>query len=65
MVGANNQNMNFQIALLWILNASDGSQSLLDIARKANMKFEDIKNAADLLVNCGLLKEKSEQVARP
>jgi aminopeptidase-like protein len=59
MIGANNQNMDFQIALLWILNASDGSQSLLDIARKANMKFDDIKNAADRLIDCGLLKEKS------
>ena len=59
-VGANIQNMSFQIALLWILNASDGSQSLLDIARKANMKFDDIKSAADQLVSCGLLKQKSE-----
>ncbi len=58
MIGANNQNMDFQIALLWILNASDGSQSLLDIARKANIKFDDIKNAADRLLACGLLKEK-------
>jgi aminopeptidase-like protein len=59
MIGANNQNMDFQLALLWILNASDGSQSLLDIARKANMKFDDIKNAADRLLDCGLLKEKT------
>lgn len=59
MIGANNQNIDFQIALLWILNASDGSQSLLNIARKANMKFEDIKNAADRLLDCGLLKEKT------
>jgi aminopeptidase-like protein len=59
MVGANNHHMDFQIALLWILNASDGSHSLLDIARKANMKFEDIKNAAIQLFNCGLLKEEN------
>ena len=59
MIGANNQNMDSQIALLWILNASDGSQSLLDIARKANMKFDDIKNAADRLLGCGLLKEET------
>ena len=59
MIGANNQNMDSQIALLWILNDSDGSQSLLDIARKANMKFDDIKNAADSLLGCGLLKEKT------
>ncbi len=58
VIGANNEKMHFQLALLWVLNASDGSQSLLDIARKANMKFEDIKNAADRLFECGLLKEK-------
>jgi len=56
-VGANSQNIDFQIALLWIMNASDGSQSLLDIALKSNMKFDYIKNAADQLLGCGLLKE--------
>lgn len=59
LIGANNQSIDFQIALLWILNASDGSQSLLDIARKANMKFDDIKHAADGLLQSGLLKEKT------
>jgi aminopeptidase-like protein len=57
MIGANSQNIDFQTALLWILNASDGSQSLLNIARSANMKFDYIKNAADQLLECGLLKE--------
>ena len=59
MIGANNQNMDSQLALLWILNASDGKQSLLDIARKARMKFSDIKHAADRLVEVELLKEKT------
>jgi aminopeptidase-like protein len=65
VIGANNEKMHFQLALLWVLNASDGSQSLLDIARKANMKFEDIKNAADRLFECGLLKEKGEEIQLP
>jgi aminopeptidase-like protein len=65
MIGANNQNMESQIALLWVLNASDGELSLLDIAVKANMKFEDIKNAADRLLGCGLLKEKREEISHP
>jgi aminopeptidase-like protein len=59
MIGANNQNMDSQLALLWILNASDGELSLLDIAGKARMKFSDIKHAADRLVECDLLKEKT------
>lgn len=58
MIGANSQNMDSQLALLWILNASDGEQSLLDIASKSRMKFADIKHAADRLVECELLKEK-------
>ena len=57
MIGANSQNNDFQLALLWILNSSDGSQSLLDIAGKANMKFDYVKKAADHLLGCGLLKE--------
>jgi aminopeptidase-like protein len=58
MIGANSQNMDSQLALLWILNASDGEQSLLDIAYKSKMKFADIKHAADRLLATDLLKEK-------
>jgi aminopeptidase-like protein len=60
MIGANSQNMDSQLALLWILNGSDGEQSLLEIARKASMKFSDIKHAADRLLATDLLKEKLE-----
>lgn len=46
-----------EMALLWILNLSDGSHSLLDIAERAKMPFAVIRRAADALVQCGLLKE--------
>jgi aminopeptidase-like protein len=47
-------------AILWILNLSDGKNSLLDIAIKSNIKFSIIKSAIDSLKNCGLVKEFNE-----
>jgi aminopeptidase-like protein len=46
-----------QMALLWVLNQSDGSRSLLDIAEQSNIRFEAIREAADLLLQHGLLRE--------
>ncbi len=46
-----------EMALLWVLNLSDGEHSLLDIAERANMEFWHIREAAKALVECGLLKE--------
>ena len=46
-----------EMALLWILNLADGTNSLLDIAERAKMPFSVIRKAADALVNCDLLKE--------
>lgn len=46
-----------QMAILWVLNLSDGTNSLLDIAKRANMSFDTIRKAADVLANVDLLKE--------
>ena len=46
-----------QMALLWVLNYSDGQHSLLDIAIKSGIEFLNIKKAADALFECNLLKE--------
>lgn len=48
-----------QLAMLWVLNLSDGEQSLLGIAERSGMKFGVIKTAADALVEHDLLKEVS------
>lgn len=45
----------YQMAMLWILNLSDGNYSLLDIAERSGISFEIIKATADLLVNAALL----------
>lgn len=44
-------------ALLWILNLSDGRNSLLDIANRSDLDFGLIKDVADMLVVQNLLKE--------
>jgi aminopeptidase-like protein len=46
-----------QLALLWVLNLSDGRHTLLDIAERARMDFHAIRVAADLLLEHGLLGE--------
>jgi len=45
----------FEHALLWVLNQSDGTRSLLDIADRARIPFGVIHSAAAALVDAGLL----------
>lgn len=45
-----------QMALLWVLNLSDGDHSLLDIAEKAGLPFREIFRAAVLLEEKQLLR---------
>jgi len=47
-----------EMAMLWVLNQSDGDNSLLDIARRANLPFALIAEVASILVEAGLLKER-------
>lgn len=46
-----------EMALLWVLNYSDGAHSLLDIAESAQYPFEYVRQAADRLLEAGLLEE--------
>jgi aminopeptidase-like protein len=46
-------------ALLWLLNQSDGSQSLLDIARRSGLDFGVLREAAAALEGAELLKSLS------
>jgi aminopeptidase-like protein len=45
-----------QLAILWVLNLSDGEHSLFDIAERAGINFEEISKAAHSLLEAGLLK---------
>ncbi len=42
--------------MLWVLNLSDGEHSVLDISDRTGLRF-DVRRAADLLREHGLLKE--------
>jgi len=46
-----------QQAVLWVLNMSDGQHSLLDIAERADMSFDIVRQAGDLLLAHQLLIE--------
>ncbi len=49
-----------EMAMLWVLNLSDGCHSLLDIAERSDLPFEQIAKAADALSTHGLLRLKDE-----
>jgi aminopeptidase-like protein len=44
------------MAMLWVLNLSDGRHSLLDIAERADLPFATVRDAASLLLRHGLLQ---------
>ncbi len=46
-----------EIAMLWVLNQSDGENSLLDIAERSEMPVDVVAEAADALREAGLLEE--------
>ena len=45
------------LALLWVLNLSDGGHSLLDVAERSGLEFGAIRAAADALLEHDLLRE--------
>ena len=55
-IGGDNDAAAKQMAMLWILNQSDGTMSLLDIADRANLSFEIISETALILRQAGLLR---------
>jgi len=56
-IGGESETKDFQMALLWVLNQSDGENSLLDIAIKSRLNFDLIKKSADELLAVDLLKQ--------
>jgi aminopeptidase-like protein len=49
-----------ELALLWVLNLSDSRHSLLDVAERSGLAFENVAAAATALVEAGLLEEAAE-----
>jgi aminopeptidase-like protein len=50
----------FTMAMLWILNLSDGDHSLLDIAERAELPFDTIHQSAQSLAEHGLLRRSTQ-----
>ena len=48
-----------QMAMLWVLNLSDGDHSLLDIAERSGLPFNAVEYAAQALRTAGLVEEKA------
>jgi aminopeptidase-like protein len=56
-IGGQTGEKDAELALLWVLNLSDGENALLDIAERSGLRFEVIYTAAEALGQHGLLRE--------
>jgi aminopeptidase-like protein len=56
-IGGDKDSAAKQLAMLWVLNLSDGHHNLLDIAEVSCLRFELIQNAAEILAKHHLLIE--------
>jgi len=56
-IGGDSHSKEFQMALLWVLNLSDGNYSLLDISKRSGISLDMITQAANRLAETELLNE--------
>jgi aminopeptidase-like protein len=52
-----------EMAMLWVLNYADGEHTLLDIAERADLPFQHLRQAADTLLAHQLLAECAEEAS--
>jgi aminopeptidase-like protein len=64
-VGGHSDAKSLELALLWVLNLSDGQHSLLDISERSGLSFDVVKGAADTLLAHALLGPAESSTARP
>jgi aminopeptidase-like protein len=55
LFGGRAETREIEMALLWVLNFSDGGHSLLDIAERSGLSFQSIRKAAQVLEQHNLL----------
>ncbi|MFE3645390.1 DUF4910 domain-containing protein [Streptomyces sp. NPDC059169] len=55
-LGGRSDTKQAQMAMLWVLNLSDGRHSLLDVAERSGLPFDTVAAAADALHGAGLIK---------
>jgi aminopeptidase-like protein len=63
-IGGDKDAASANMAMLWILNLSDGRHSLLDIADRANLPFGVIRRTAQRLQHSGLLTQSGDAGGR-
>ncbi|OQC34076.1 MAG: hypothetical protein BWX64_02837 [Acidobacteria bacterium ADurb.Bin051] len=54
-LGGDDRGRERELALLWVLNQSDGGPDLLAIARRSGLPFERLREAAAALAAAGLI----------
>jgi aminopeptidase-like protein len=57
-IGGDKDSATSVMAMLWVLNLSDGHHSLLDIAERAELPFQTVCETAAVLLQHGLLQRK-------
>jgi aminopeptidase-like protein len=57
-IGGRSDTVQLQLAMLWVLNLSDGDHSLLDVAERSGLPFGLLSDAAQALAGAGLLAER-------
>jgi aminopeptidase-like protein len=55
-MGGNVESKEAELAMLWVLNLSDGVHSLLEIAERSKLAFPAVRAAAWALETAGLLR---------
>ena len=55
-MGGDNESVERQMAMLWVLNLADGEHSLPDIAERSGISYSRIREVAELLLEHNLLK---------
>jgi aminopeptidase-like protein len=60
MIGGRAEGGILELAMLWVLNMSDGNHTLLDISDRSGLSVDSLIEASDGLCEKGLLKECSE-----
>jgi aminopeptidase-like protein len=55
-LGGRSDTKQAQLAMLWVLNLSDGEHSLLDVAERSGLPFDAVAAAADALCGAELIK---------
>ncbi len=56
-IGGESDQKDLQMALLWVLNLSDGRHDMIDISQRSHIPIRFILKATDLLVSSGLIQD--------